>query len=278
MARSSDNARVQFTIDKTGFCAESAMLMLVLASLFQVIGRWGQWTDRIEAIMMIALPVVSYLLLALCILLFGRRGFFLSSVPVLMGVVFFIFKLLSSTSLLHTLVCILLYLTVAIVYPATVFGWIRTKWLLPPLFGLPLVYRIFAKDLPRLSDTVNPVSFSAGMQEMSILFVIAALCFVGLGLRKREPEPKEIEPEIVEPEPEPAPEIVEPAAEAEPAPAEEIVPESAPEEETEPAPMTEEQLEAYLTPAPEGSVPALTLEPEPWEPEASDGQGSADEQ
>ena len=150
--------------------------------------------------MLIALPAGSCLLLALCILLLGKRGFFLSSLPVLLGVVFFIFKLINSTSWMHTVLCILLYLAIVIIYPATVFGWIRTKWLLPPLFGIPFVIHI-ARDLPRLSDTVNPVTFSAGMQEMSMLCMMAALMFIGFGLKKHEPEPTVVEPEVVEPAP-----------------------------------------------------------------------------
>ena len=203
MNKSNNSSRVKFIIDKTGFFAEGAMILLVFAALFQIIGRWGQWNDRIEAIMLIALPAGSCLLLALCVLLFGKKGFFLSSIPVLMGVVFFIFKLFSSTSWVHTVLCILLYLAIVIIYPATVFGWIRTKWLLPPLFGIPFVIHI-ARDLPRLSDTANPVTFSAGMQEMSMLCIMAALMFIGFGLKKQEAEPAVVEPEVVEPAPAPA--------------------------------------------------------------------------
>lgn len=295
MDKTNNSSRMKFTIDKTGFFAEGAMILLVFAALFQVIGRWGMWYDRIDLIMMLALPVVSCLLLALCVLLFGKKVFFLSSIPVLLGVVFFIFKLFSSTSWLHTVVCILLYICIVIIYPATVFGWIRTKWLLPPLFGLPLLYHIFYKDLPRLSDTVNPVTFSSGMQEMSILCMMAALMFIGFGLKKREPEPTVIEPEVVEPEPVPEP-VPEPAPAEKPAPVAEPVPaaESAPTAEPvvpgEPAPVEEPapavaesdayfDAEAAFEPAPEGSIPELTLDPDPIDfgPEA-DGQESGNEQ
>ena len=291
MDKANNSSRMKFYIDKTGFFAEGAMILLVFAALFQVIGRWGMWNDRIDLIMMLALPVGSCLLLALSVLLFGKKGFFLSSLPVLLGVVFFIFKLINSTSWLHTVVCILLYLCIVIIYPATVFGWIRTKWLLPPLFGLPLIYHIFWKDLPRLSDTVNPVTFSAGMQEMSILCMMAALMFIGFGLKKREPEPSVVEPEVVEPEPVPEPAPAEepapvvPAAPAEdPAPVEEPAPVA-----EEPAPAEEpaaekEEIEAFLDaeaafePAPAGSVPELTLDPAPIDfgPE-TDAQESGNE-
>ncbi len=277
MNKSNNSSRVKFTIDKTGFFAEGAMILLVFAALFQVIGRWGQWDNRIDAIMLIALPASSCLLLALCVLLFGKKCFFLSSLPVLLGVVFFIFKLINSTSWVHTVLCILLYLTIVIVYPATVFGWIRTKWLLPPLFGIPFVIHI-ARDLPRLSDTANPVTFSAGMQEMSMLCIMAALMFIGFGLKKQE-EPAVVEPEVVEPAPEPVPAPVhapEPAPVEEPAPAAEPVPVE------EPAPAAEEKAPDFdpaFEPAPEGSIPELTLDPDPIDfgPE-TDAQDSAHEE
>ncbi len=297
MDKSNSSSRVKFTIDKTGFFAEGAMILMVFAALFQVIGRWGQWNDRISAIMLIALPVVSYLLLALCVLLFGKKGFFLSSLPVLMGVVFFIFKLVFKLAefndYVRLVLCILLYLAVGIIYPATVFGWIRTKWLLPPLFGLPLAYHI-VRDLPRLSDTVNPVTFSDGMQEMSMLCMLLAMVFIGFGLKKHGPEPTVVEPEIVEPVPEPVP-AAEPVADEkpvpveEPAPAEKPVPagEPAPSEEVvpaeEPVPAAESTLdfdpETAFEPAPEGSIPELTLDPDPIDfgPE-TEAQDSAHEQ
>ena len=69
----------------------------------------------------------------------------------------------------------------------TVTGSIGTKWLLPPLFGLPFIYHVFVEDLPALSNTAQPVTFSAGMQEMSVLCIMAALFCTGMGLKKRQP-------------------------------------------------------------------------------------------
>ena len=283
MDKSNNSSRVKFTIDRTGFFAEGAMILLVFAALFQVIGRWGQWNDRIDAIVLIALPAASCLLLALCVLLFGKKGFFLSSIPVLMGVVFFIFKLFSSTSWVHTVLCILLYLAIVIVYPATVFGWIRTKWLLPPLFGVPFAIHI-ARGFAKLTAMPDAITFSAGMQEMSMLCMMAALMFIGFGLKKHEPEPTVVEPEVVEPAPavKPAP-VEEPAPAVKPAPAEKPSPVEEPETAEAPAPaeesMPEVDFETAFEPAPEGSIPDLTLDPATADfgPEA-DAQDSAYEQ
>lgn len=262
------NTKVRYSIDKSGFFAEGAVILLVLSAVFRVIGCWGLWSDRVFALMQILLPIGCCALLVLCILLFGRKGFFLSCIPVLLGVVFFIFKALGFSSWLHTVLCILLYMLVAVLYTATVFGWIRTKWLLPPLFALPFLYHIFVEDLPALSDTARPVSFAAGMQEMSVLCIMAAMFCIGMGLKKRttpavveaEPvEPEIVEPEIVEPE------IVE-LPDAEPAPAE-----------AEPPVSETVEGEIVEAPAPE-SAPAPEAVPEDVPPEAASENTPAPEQ
>ena len=132
-----DNAKVRFYIDKTGFFAESAMILFLLSAIFRFIGCWGLWNDRVNFIMVFLLPLCCCVLMTLAILLFGKKGFFLSFIPVLLGVVFFVYQALSYDSWVHTVLCILLYLVIALVYTATVFVWIRTNWLLP---ALPLPY------------------------------------------------------------------------------------------------------------------------------------------
>ena len=82
-----DSGRVKFYLDKTGFFAESAMLLLVQTIAFRIIGCWGLWNDRVNFIMLVLLPVCCCIMLGLCILLFGKKGFFLSVIPVLLGVV-----------------------------------------------------------------------------------------------------------------------------------------------------------------------------------------------
>ena len=69
-----------------------------------------------------------------------------TALGVLFGVVFFIIKAFTFASKLHTVLCVMLYLLVLGLYSATVFGWLPTKKLLYPLFGLPLLYHIFVED------------------------------------------------------------------------------------------------------------------------------------
>lgn len=259
-----ENARVRFYLDKTGFFAESAMIFLALAVIFRVIGCWILWTDRVEFIMLLLLPACCCVLMILCILLFGKKGFFLSFIPVLLGVVFFVYKSLSFTSWLHTVLCILLYLVVAVIYTATVFGWIHTKWLLPPLFGLPFLYHVFVEDIPALTNTAQPVTFTAGMEEMSVLGIMAALFCVGMGLKKRPAKHRKREEQPAQPAAEPVQRVPSPA----PAPAA-PVPEAASIQSA--AVAAEPEANAILSDA--SYTPVLTLDPEPWEPEpASEDQ------
>lgn len=191
--------RVRFEIDRTGCFAEAAMILLLLSAIFRLIGSWGQWGDEFFTATQIILPVCACVLFLLCIYFFGKKGFWLSSIPVLLGVTFFIIKSLAFESLIHTILCIVLYIAVAVIYCGTIFGVIKTKWLLPPLFGLPFLYHVLVEDLAAMRDTANPVTFTDGMMEMSVLCVMAALFCIGLGLKKKKPEPERELPKIKDP-------------------------------------------------------------------------------
>ena len=270
-----ESGRTRFYLDKTGFFAESAMIFFALAIVFRVIGCLNMWGNKVDVVMLVLLPVTCCLLMILCILLLGKKGFFLSFIPVLLGVMFFVFKALSFESWLHTVLCVILYLVVAVVYTATVIGWIRTKWLLPPLFGLPFLYHVAVEDVPVLVKAPETVTFAAGMQELSILCVMAALFCVGMGLKKRPPKQKKSRKDYAA---QPVTEYI-PITPAQPAPAQ-----PAPVQPAAPAPVIE-SASVESAPAEDPAVsdvaytPALTLDPEPWDPaegseNKTDGSGN----
>ena len=257
-----ESGRTRFYLDKTGFFAESAVILLAMAIIFRVIGCIGMWSNRVDAIMLVLLPVLCCLLLILCIVLLGKKGFFLSFIPVLLGVVFFVFKSLGFESWMHTVLCVILYVVVAVIYTATVIGWIHTKWLLPVLFGLPFIYHVAVEDIPALIKTPESVTFAAGMQEMSVLCIMAALFCIGMGLKKRPPKQKKSRKEAAEPAAEPVP--AQPAASAVPAQTSEtpVIQTAAAEAEPEVNPI--------LSDSP--YTPVLTLDPDPIEPEDSENK------
>jgi len=181
--------RVKFYTERNSFGVQAMIILMALSIAFRLIGCWGLWDDRSFALTQIALPIGSALLLMVFVWLFGRRALWLSFFPVILGAVFFIIKSLGFESTVHTVLCILLYAAVIALYSGTVFGLIQTKWILVALFGLPFLYHIFIEDLPALGDTANPVSFSGGMQEMSVLCIMLGLFCLSFSMKKSMVEP-----------------------------------------------------------------------------------------
>lgn len=173
----------KFFVDRNSALIHAAVIFMALSAVFRIAGCWGMLGDSFFAATQLALPLICNLLFILCILLFGSRWFWTTSVPVILGVVFFIIKSFTFTSVLHTVLCILLYILVAVLYSATAFGVIRTKWLLVPLFGLPLVYHIAVEDVAALRDA--SVTVASALQEISVLCIMLALLLTALAMRKK---------------------------------------------------------------------------------------------
>lgn len=192
-----EKKNAKYTIDSKGVCARTAMALMALSALFRVIGCWEDMGDKVFTITQIVLPISCCLLFIVCILLFGKKGFFLSSIPLILGVVFFIVKSFTFDNALHTMLCILLYLLVALIYTATVFGAIRTKWLLVPLFGLPFLYHVCYEDVLKLK--AGEFTLFTGLQEISVLCIMLALLFTAIGLKKVKPAVMPDLPKIKDP-------------------------------------------------------------------------------
>ena len=186
----------KFYVERSSFGVQAMVILLALSVVFRIIGCWGLWNDRNFAILQIALPVFSALLMIASIELFGKRALWVSFLPVLLGAVFFIIKSLGFESLLHTILCIVLYVAVIVLYFCTVFNILPTKWVLVLLFGLPFLYHIFVEDLAALRDTENPVSFAAGMQEMGVLCIMLGLFFLSVSMKKTQMEPNQELPKM----------------------------------------------------------------------------------
>lgn len=248
--------RAKFYVEKNSALVHAAVIFMALSAVFRLVGCWGMWGDQFFAASQIGLPLVCNLLFILFILLIGGRAFWTTSLPVILGVVFFIIKSFTFDSWLHTVLCILLYMLVAVLYSATAFGIIRTKWLLVPLFGLPFVYHIAVEDAAALR--AGTVTFAAGMQEVSVLCIMLALLFTALAMKKRKTIedvelPKIKDPKVIVP--------AKPAAEAavtatEPAAVPAAAPETAdsaadaPAQESAAAPAESAAPDAEASPAP----------------------------
>ena len=182
--KQSTKKRTKFFVDKNSALIHAAVIFMALSAVFRLAGCWSMLGDRFFAATQLALPLICNLLFIVCVLLLGSRAFWLTSVPVILGVVFFIIKSFTFTSVLHTILCILLYVLVAVLYTATAFGVIPTKWFLVPLFGLPLIYHIAVEDVAALRDA--SVTVASALQEISVLCIMTALLLTALAMKKHK--------------------------------------------------------------------------------------------
>lgn len=205
MENNKKTEKVSYYVERRSALVQSAAIIMLLSAVFRVIGCWGLWNDKTFAVTQIVLPLVCNLMFVLLILTLGKRALWTTALPVLLGVVFFIIKSFQFDSIIHTVLCIFLYLVVAVLYTGTVFGAVRTKWLLVPLFGLPFLYHVFVEDIAAIRSAVQP-SFQAGMQEISVLCVMLSLLLISLAMKKNKPEseqqelPKMKAPKVLTPE------------------------------------------------------------------------------
>ncbi|MDO4354404.1 MAG: hypothetical protein Q4C93_05510 [Clostridia bacterium] len=167
------------------FVRISAALML-LSALLRFLGYWGFWETKSQGfiIAQISLPIACNLLFAYMILRMGEKHFSLTFIPVLLGVVFFIIKATGFDSVLHTVLCIILYMLVAGIYFSTVFGIIGTKWLLLPLFGLPFLYHVFVDDLSTILGSSGAMTLEEWLPELSVLCIMLSLFFICFAMKE----------------------------------------------------------------------------------------------
>lgn len=192
--------KVKFYIERNSFGIQTMVILMALSVIFRVIGCWGLWNDSNYAITQIALPVLSAFLIIVLVWLLGRRALWLSFIPVVLGAVFFIIKSLSFENKLYMVISILFCIAVIALYFCTVFGILHTKWILVFLFAVPFIYKVFVEDIAALRNTANPVSFAAGMQEMSALCTLLGLFFLSLSMKKTVTEESPKQPMTHRPE------------------------------------------------------------------------------
>ena len=180
--------KLRYSVSRKNIFVKLSAFLMLLSVLCRLLGYWGFWANQATDFVLtqILLPILSCLLFAAVIIYMGGRFFTLSFIPVVLGVVFFIIKALGFDSVIHMILCICLYLAVAIIYTATVFGIIRTKWLLAPLFGLPLLYHIFVEDRNTLLANENAMSLGDWLPEISVLCVMMSLLLICFAMKKRD--------------------------------------------------------------------------------------------
>lgn len=192
------NMNTRLTIDRKKFWGKTAVILLLLSAVLRgvaaILARAMLKGDLFATVEFI-LPAVACLLYVLTIVLFGKKGFILSAVPFIAGVLGFIMRLFSYDNLLqepwplrHAFLSVLVYLVVLSVYSATVSGGLRTKWILAPLFLLVLLYHTVMEVYPVFASRAH-VELSGIFAEASIYALLLGLLAGSVGLsRKRKDE------------------------------------------------------------------------------------------
>lgn len=197
--------KIKFYVEKTSFWPQAAAVLLGLASVFQLVGCWGRWNDRMFLLTNMVLPVAAFLLYAVFLITLGRSALWLTSLPLLAGVAFYALQVWYDDDLLLRMIGLAVCVVAAVLYVGTVVSLIRTKWLLVLLFAGPFLYRAFYRDVLALQNGGEAVLFLDGIREVSFLFVLLAMTFASLGMRKLVKEKKAKSKEPTEKPDEPAP-------------------------------------------------------------------------
>ena len=290
----------KYMLDRRSIPAKAAMICLAISVLCRIVGGLLDRTffeDRF-ALVEFLMPVACSMLLLLCILLFGRKGFWTSVIPFVCLMMAFVLRLFTFDNLRQielplNIVLISMFgcLALAALYAATVFG-ARTKWLLFVLLLAALAGHVWFELVPAFQEggwlSVTPVCM-----EISVLFLFFTLLFVSVGMtrkhRERPPRPDHGS-EPVPPVPEEKPPVAEktpkepapiPAAEQEKPKPEPKKPEPTPEKASEAPPAVKEPEvkkpepeEEYDPFAPSTGPIKLTLNPVGFSVEADDTSGA----
>lgn len=183
--------------EKQYFCIEPACPTAIVSALafalcapMQILGYAARLREPLIAAALVGLPVLSALLMIAVDLRIGRSALWFSVFPVFIGVLGFAFKLVidpRGTGLLHHVSAGGLYLGIVGLWALTVFGVIKSKWVLVILFFIPFLKHVLVNDVPVLVGAVTPVPASTWYKEISMLSFLLALSFCALSFEKAEP-------------------------------------------------------------------------------------------
>ena len=171
------NQKFRFTAEpRSALCLLSMALMLLSAAA----RLWYYLADPVATAMtlsqagiflLVGLPVFSAALYPVLLALFGRRTIVPLTAPVAGFVVFFLYKALSFSSVLHTVLCSILYLAVLVFFLLTALGVLRTRIFLILLAGLPLLVRTAAHGLAAVPCPPAPPG-REGSKAMTLLSLL----------------------------------------------------------------------------------------------------------
>ena len=179
--------RIRYRIDRTSPAAITAVCLMALSAIVRLL--WFFLRDPAQiliggTVVHLLLPLTAAVIFCAVVLFAGETHAHLTTAAVAVGVVFFAVKALGFSSRLHTVLCLILYAAVLLLYSLTLFGILPTKRLLYPLFALPLLYHIFVEDTQLYLFASPPPPAVAWLPEISVLLIMGALLSVSVALQR----------------------------------------------------------------------------------------------
>lgn len=170
-----------YWLPKTGVLSVLSALFMVCSAVVRIVWAGGEASLSTGILwFQVFLPLLANVTFVAILFRDGRERLYRSAIPVWLGCVFFAVKALGFPSLIHTVLCLLLYALVAVLYTATVTGHVPTQKLLWLLFGLPMLYHIFVEDTQKTGWPIHD-----WLPEISVLCCMAALLCISLAMKKR---------------------------------------------------------------------------------------------
>lgn len=187
---------VKFYLNPKNFFTIAAAVCMILAAACRCIGIIPQIQvlSKNEMVELLALPVAACLLYAASVAFCGEKNVWLSIIPVIFGVMFFILRLFTNENIsgqplgrMSILLKLLLYITVTVIYTATVTGSLRTKYIQTAVIFLLFACHAGMEVYPAIKLLGDSLTWSSVLLEAGILFIMLGLLFASLGLKKAVP-------------------------------------------------------------------------------------------
>ncbi len=179
--------RLCFQVDYKTPAAIVSMILFALVVPFRLLGYADKMSQPVYSITQVLLPVLCSVLMIVVMIKKGKDAFWLSVIPVALGVISFMIKLFidpRKVSFLHHAAAVVLYLAVIVLWLLTVQYRIRTKWVLVVLFILPFFKHLLMDDLPIFLGKAPMIPADMWFKELSMLLTMVALSFCALAFQK----------------------------------------------------------------------------------------------
>jgi len=184
--------KTYYTIPKLNIAVFAAAGLMLLSAILRIVYYTGVRAAPGELWVQGALPVCACLLFAVMLFTTASDRLYRTTIPVLMGCIFFAVKA-GGFSPVHRVLCWLLYIAVAGLYYLTVQKGL-SKWIFGTLIGCAMAYHVVIEDgMNRKFMELYTTPLAEGrspwwyfMAELTVLLIMAALLLLTAAMEKRE--------------------------------------------------------------------------------------------